>query len=241
MLHKTRGIVFHVTHYSESSVVAKIYTELFGLQSYLISSVRKKKSKIKTAALQPLTLIDLVVYHKEGNGLQRLADAKNNPVLTSIPFDVRKSSIVLFMNEVLFKSVKEEEANQSLFDFIFDSIRLLDLQRIVNSDFHLLFLIQLTKHLGFYPRENYSSSTPVFNLQEGVFQTDRPIHPFYMEQPVSEYFYILLKSDLDSHNDFKIPIQFKRQLIEKLMEYYQLHVSGFANIKSHKVLEEVFS
>src|SRR5436190_3456251 len=129
MLHKTRGIVFHVTHYSESSVVAKIYTELFGLQSYLVNSVRKKNSKIKTAALQPLALIDLVVYHKERSGLQRLADAKNNPALKSIPFDVRKSSIVLFMNEVLFKSVKEEEANQPLFDFIFNSVQLLDMQR----------------------------------------------------------------------------------------------------------------
>src|SRR2546430_2069454 len=113
MLHKTRGIVFHVTDYSESSVVAKIYTELFGLQPYLINSVRKKKSSVKPSALQPLALIDLVVYHKERSGLKRVADAKNNPVLKSIPFDVRKSSVVLFLNEVLYKSVKEEEANQS--------------------------------------------------------------------------------------------------------------------------------
>jgi DNA repair protein RecO (recombination protein O) len=241
MLHKTRGIVFQVTHYSESSVVAKVYTELFGLQSYLVNSVRKKNSKIKTAALQPLALIDLVVYHKERGGLQRLADAKNNPALKSIPFDVRKSSIVLFMNEVLFKSVKEEEANPSLFDFIFNAVELLDLQQTIHSDFHLVFLVQLTKYLGFYPRENYSSQTGVFDLQEGVFLHDVPIHPFYLEQPLSEYFYQLLKSSLHHADDVKIPIQYKRLLIEKLLEYYQLHVSGFANIKSHKVLEEVWS
>ena len=241
MLHKTRGIVFHVTDYSESSVVAKIYTELFGLQSYLVNSVRKKKSKVKSAAMQPLALVDLVVYHKEHGGLQRLADAKNNPVLKSIPFDIRKTSIVLFMNEVLFKSVKEEEANQSLFEFVFHSIELLDMQNHVHSDFHLVFLVQLTKYLGFYPRENYDASKPVFNLQEGVFQEEVPIHPFYTEQPLSEYFYLLLKSSLHSQDDLKIPVQYKRQLIEKLLEYYQLHVSGFANIKSHKVLEEVWS
>jgi DNA repair protein RecO (recombination protein O) len=241
MLHNTRGIVFHVTHYSESSVVAKIYTELFGLQSYLVNSIRKKKSKIKTAALQPLSLIDLVVYHKERSGLQRLADAKNNPALKSIPFDVRKSSIILFMNEVLFKSVKEEEANPALFDFIFNSIELLDKQDPINSDFHLVFICQLTRYLGFYPHENYSSSTTVFNLQDGIFQPNVPIHPFYMEEPLSEYFYHLLKSTLHTDHDLKIPIQIKRQLIEKLLDYYQLHVSGFANIKSHKVLEEVFN
>src|SRR6185369_6803150 len=161
MLHKTRGIVFHVTDYSESSVIAKIYTELFGLQSYLINGVRKKNPKVKPASLQPLALVDLVVYHKERSGLKRLADARNNPVLKSIPFDIRKSSVVLFMNEVLYKCVKEEEANQSLFDFIFNSIHLPELRSNPGSDFHLLFLLQLTKYLGFYPHENFSSSTPV--------------------------------------------------------------------------------
>ncbi len=241
MLHKTRGIVFHVTDYSESSVVAKIYTELFGLQSYLINGVRKKNPKVKPATLQPLALIDLVVYHKERSGLQRLADARNNPVLKSIPFDIRKSSVALFMNEVLYKSVKEEEANQSLFDFIFNAVHLLDLREKPGSDFHLLFLMQLTKYLGFYPRENFSSSTSVFNLQDGIFQSGLPAHSFYIEHPLSEYFYLIIKSSLNFSDDLKIPVLFKRQLIEKLLDYFQLHVSGFENIKSHKVLEVVWS
>lgn len=241
MLHKTRGIVFHVTDYSESSVVAKIYTELFGLQSYLINSVRKKNPKVKPTALQSLVLIDLVVYHKERSGLQRVAEVRNNPALKSIPFDVRKSSIILFMNEVLFKSVKEEEANQQLFDFIFNSVQLLDLQNTVHSDFHLIFLIRLTKYLGFYPHENFSTATPVFNLHDGIFQADVPAHPFFISHPLSEYFYKLMKSSLNFSDDLKISLPYKRQLIEKLLEYFELHVSGFSTIKSHKVLEEVWS
>lgn len=241
MLHKTRGIVFHVTDYSESSVVAKIYTELFGLQSYLINGVRKKNPKVKPAALQPLSLIDLVVYHKERSGLRRLADARNNPVLKSIPFDMRKSSVVLFMNEVLYKSVQEEEANQALFDFIFNSVHLLDLQNTTSSDFHLLFLFQLTKYLGFYPLENFSPETPVFNLREGTFQATVPVHGLFVEPPLSEYFYLLLRSSLNFSDDFKIPVMYKRQILEKLLEYFRLHVSGFDALKSHKVLETVWS
>ncbi len=241
MLHKTRGIVFHVTDYSESSVVAKIYTELFGLQSYLVNSVRKKSSKIKQTALQPLALVDLMVYHKERPGLQRLADAKNSPVMRSIPFDIRKGSVILFMNEVLFKAVKEEEANQQLFDFIFNSVQLLDMQEHPGSDFHLVFLVQLTKHLGFYPQENFSETNPVFNLEEGRFQPDLPAHPYFIPHPLSEYFYLLLKLSLNFSDNLKIPVQYKRQLIEKLLDYFQLHSSGFGNIKSHKVLEEVWS
>src|SRR6185295_18717174 len=108
--------------------------ELFGLQSYLINSVRKKNPKVRPTTLQPLSLIDLVVYHKEKGGLQRVADAKSNPALKSIPFDVRKSSLILFMSEVLFKSVKEHEANPQLFDFIFNSVHLLDLQENFHRD-----------------------------------------------------------------------------------------------------------
>ena len=241
MLHKTRGIVFHVTDYSESSVVAKIYTELFGLQSYLINGVRKKNPKVKPASLQPLALIDLVVYHKERSGLQRLADVKINPVLKSISMDIRKSSVILFMNEVLYKCVKEEEANQLLFDFIFNAVHLLDLQSKPGNDFHLHFLIQLTKHLGFYPRENYSDTDTVFNLQEGLFQSSVPHHPFYIEHPLSESFYNLLKSSLIGSDDLIIPLTTKRQIIEKLLDYFRLHVSGFESIKSHKVLEVVWS
>ncbi|MCX6290690.1 MAG: DNA repair protein RecO [Bacteroidetes bacterium] len=241
MLHKTRGIVFHVTDYSESSVVAKIYTELFGLQSYLVNSVRKKNPKIKPVTFQPLALIDLVVYHKERMGLQRLAEVKINPPLKKIPFDIRKSSIVLFMNEVLYKSVKEEESNRSLFGFIYNSVQLLDMQDDTCSDFHLVFLVQLAKYLGFYPRENFSASASVFNLQDGFFQEKVPDHPHFISHPLSEYFYLLLKSSLNFTDDLKIPYQYKRQLIEKLLEYFQLHVSGFGNIKSHKVLEEVWS
>ena len=241
MLHKTRGIVFHVTDYSESSVVAKIYTELFGLQSFLINSVRKKKGKIRPVALQPLSLLDLVVYHKERPGLQRVAEATNNPALKSIPFDVRKSSVILFLNEVLYKSVREEEANTSMFDFIFSSVHLLDLQQQPCADFHLKFLIQLTKYLGFYPRENYSEGCSVFNLQEGLFQPGLPNHPFFLDLPLSDYFYNVLHSSLNLTDDLGIPVHQRRLLIEKLLEYYQLHIPGFGNIKSHKVLEEVWS
>src|ERR1051325_9557854 len=149
MLHKTKGIVFHVTPFSESSVVAKIYTALFGLQSYLINGVRNKKAKIKPGLLQPLSLLDMVVYHKERSGLQRLKEIRpsaSGGQFTSIPFDVKKGSMVMFLNEVLYKSIKEEEANQQLFDFIFNAIQLLDVQPEANNDYHLLFLVQLTKY-----------------------------------------------------------------------------------------------
>jgi DNA repair protein RecO (recombination protein O) len=122
MLHKTRGIVFKTTDYSESSVVVQIFTEKFGLQSYIINGVKKPRAKISRNMLQPLHLLDLVVYHKSAGNVQRISELKVSPVLQSIPYDVIKSCIAIFLNEVLYKAVKQQSADEQLFDFIFNAI-----------------------------------------------------------------------------------------------------------------------
>ena len=264
MLHKTRGIVFQVTDFRETSVVAKIYTELFGLQGYIINSVRKKNARIRQNALHPLSLVDLVVYHKTAEsshkGLHRIAEIRPNPVLQNIPFDVRKSSIALFLDEVLCKAIKEEESNPLMFDFLFQSVQLLDLQTPVNNDFHIYFLMWLTKYLGFFPqvgaeREKGKKgegeeaagaihptfSDSYFNLQEGIFQFTIPIHPYYVEPPLTDVFKKVLQSPIQLAGSLGITVAEKRMLTEKILEYYQLHLPSFPEIKSRKVLEEVWS
>ena len=241
MLHKSRGIVFHTTDFSETSIVVKIYTELYGLQSYMVNSVRKKNAKFRPSVFQSLSLVEMVVYHKERSGLQRISEIRQSPVLKSIPFDVLKSSMALFLNEVLYKSIREEEANPSLFDFLFHSIQWLDVHEPANPDFHLLFLLQLSKYLGFYPTDNFSESNTIFNLQEGNFQSISPPHPFFLASPLSNHFYNILSHLPDFSVNLKIPAHEKRELIERILEFYQLHISGFGNIKSHKVLEQIWS
>ena len=114
MLHTTRGIVLHTTKYSETSLVAKIYTEVFGLQSYLVKGIRKQKAKLRPALFQPMTLADLVVYHKDKGSLQNIKESRIAVPYRSIPFDIRKSSMLLFINELLYKSIREEETNRKL-------------------------------------------------------------------------------------------------------------------------------
>jgi DNA repair protein RecO (recombination protein O) len=241
MLHKTRGIVFQVTEFGESSVVAKIYTELFGLQGFIINSVRKKNAKVKQHVLHPLALVDLVVYHKERKGLHRVAEVRSNPALQNIPFSIIKNSMILFLDEVLCKAIREEEPNQQLFDFIFHAIQLLDLQSPVNNDFHMCFLIQLTRYLGFYPSGNFTSDEKIFDLREGVFQSVVPHHVNYMDGIQAEIFSSLLQSSMNFSSSLKAPLAQKRMLTEKILEYYKLHLAGFTDVKSLKVLEEVWS
>jgi len=240
MLHKTRGIVLKVTDFGETSVVAKIYTELFGLQGYLINSVRKKNAKVKKNILSPLSLVDLIIYHKDRKGLQRISDIRPNPPLQRIPFDTIKSSIVFFLTEILSKSIHEDECNPSLFEFLFNAIETLDQQEPVNNDFHLFFLIGLSKYLGFYPQDGSLKERQYFNLQEGVFQNSIPAHQHFIEPPLTDLFHELMKPSFDFSKTVLMTIPQKRILTEKLTEYYQLHIDSFYGVQSHKILQEIW-
>lgn len=241
MLHKTRGIVLHTTDFSETSVVAKIYTELFGLQSYLVNSVRKKKARVKQNLFHPLSTVEMVVYHKERGGLQRIADIRSYPVLKSIPYEVHKSSIALFLNEILYKSIREEEPNESLFQFLLQSILWLDVHDPPNPDFHLLFLLEFSRHLGFFPSDNYSEQSLYFNLQEGRFESSSPSHPFFLKEDQGKILIRLLSLLPDFSATAGLQQAARIEMIDSLIEYYRLHISGFGEIRSHKVLHQIWS
>ncbi|TFF34227.1 DNA repair protein RecO [Mucilaginibacter psychrotolerans] len=239
MLHKTRGIVFKTTDYSESSVVVQIFTEKFGLQSYLINGVKKPKAKISRNMLQPLHLVDMVVYHKPAGNIQRIAELKNSPVLLSMPYDIIKSCIAMFLNEVLYKAVKQQTPDENSFDFIFHAIEWLDNATQGLANFHLVFLVQLTRYLGFYPHSENAVNASYFDMKNGVFSNYRPDSLSYLSPPHTQNFMALLQSNFADLAHLKLSNDERRYLINKLLEYYALHVEGFGYIKSHEVLEEV--
>lgn len=241
MLHKTRGIVFKTTDYSESSVVVQVFTEKFGLQAYLINGVKKPKAKISRNMLQPLHLLEMVVYHKPNGNIQRVAELRNVPVLTSIPYNVVKSSLVIFLNEVIYKAIRQQETDPNLFNFIFFSIEWLDHQEQGLANFHLLFLLQLSKYLGFHPERNEAGNAAYFNLKDGLFIASKPEHNLFLAPPYTQYFNLLIGKSFEDLPEIKIPNDIRRFLLDRLLEYYALHIDGFGQIRSHEVLEEVLS
>src|SRR4030095_3209256 len=143
MLQKTAGIVFRTIKFSETSVVSKIYTERFGMQSYIINGVRSPKSRFKASLLQSLSLLEMEVYYRENRNLNRIKEFQPAYIFKSIPFDVVKSSVGLFMIDVLSKSIREEEPNTGLFQFIFEKVTSLDECEQLPPEFLLHFLIRL--------------------------------------------------------------------------------------------------
>ncbi len=240
MLSKTKGIVLHHINYSESSVIATIYTQDYGRRSFMINRVRGRGTTEKVNILQPLFILDMDIYYQPNRDIQRVKEMKNLIAFNTIPYQVIKSTLALFMAEVLYKSIREEESNKELFDFLFHTIQLLDITETGISNFHIMFLLQLTKYLGFYPEISYSKEKPIFDLRNGTFISAVPFHPDYMRPEVSIDLSNALKLNSNNLSKWKISSEKRYQLLEKIIEYYQIHVTGFGKVNSLQILKEVF-
>ncbi len=239
MIESTKGIVFQSVKYSETSIIVKILTESRGIQSYIIKGVRSKKAKIKTALFQPLQLLEITANHRENKDLNFLKEARVSFAYQSIPFDMQKRSVLMFLTEVLVRSIKEESANQTLFDWLWKSLIWYDLAASPGADFHLVFLIQMSKFLGFYPK-NPERASGYFDLQEGVFINSEPPHPHYISGVFTEMFHQLLLTSFNSLGNLSFTSGQRRKLLNTLITYYQLHLTGFGELKSLEVLQQLF-
>ncbi len=239
MLEKTRGIFLHQISYSENSIIARIYTEKFGRQSYIISGIHGKKSKLKANLFQPLFLLELEVYHKPGKDLHRLKEARIAVPYEQIPYDIRKSSQAIFLAEVMMRCLKEEEANPELFDFIFHSSCLLDVKEDGIANFHLSFLLKLTRFLGVFPQLPEESETCFFDLQSASFKKFEPSHKQFMDAYTSQKFRELFNYEMSKTEQFRIRAEQRTVLLSKLLEYYAIHLDLKEEIKSLNVLKEV--
>lgn len=240
MLHQVRGIVLHHIRYSETSVIAQIYTDKLGLQSYLVRGVSSQKAKIKLGLLQHLSLLEMVVYYRDGKNLQTIKEVRPAHVFRSLHSDIRKSSQALFINEVVYKSIKEIEPDELLFNFLYDAVIALDDPSAFSACFHLSFLLHLSSLLGFAPRDNYFKGA-WFNLREGVFESNHPGHTEVIDPEFTGYFHELMRSNVLSNNFLIIPGSVRGVLMSKLIEFYKLHLPVFRGLNSPAVLHEVLS
>lgn len=240
MLQKTAGIVIRNTKYSESSVISKIYTRQLGMQSYIINGLHSPKAPIKPSLLQPLTLLELVVYSNPNKNIQRIKEATSFPSLQNLHFDVIKSSIGLYIAELIHRSVMEEEPNQRLYNFLEQSVLALDEAGTGIGLFPIYFSLHLTNHLGFFPQNNFSAhDKDIFSLEEGEF-TDQPVsEENAILPPDSQYFSQIISTEYEHLPSLHIPRNTRNALLIKILRYYKLHLPNFQDLKSLPVLMNV--
>lgn len=227
MLHKTKGIVLSFIKYRETSIIVKIYTALFGLQTYIVNGVRTARSKQKVALYQPLTQLDLVVYKKLNADINRLSEIKCSVHYTSIPFDIKKATLAIFLTEILNKSLREETEDPELFSFIENSLLTLDALTRNYESFHIQFMCRLSRFLGF----SILSAEEVFNQVH--------VHTNHQALAVAEKEMLNALISLDYQQAPASKGVIRRDLVEILIKFYRLHISSFGEVKSLSVLSEV--
>lgn len=240
MLISTRGIVLRQTKYGDTSLICTLFTEELGIQSYLVNGIRSAKSKQKANLLRPLSLLQLVVYHREGKNLQRIKEMSHDYLYQTLLFDIAKGAIGLFMIEVLNKTIKEENPNPSLFQFLYAHFVDLDQAEHGIGYYPLLFLLRLTSYLGFFPHAPQHVGG-YFDLEEGLFPPDRPLHPNYINRPQSDALHALVRHLSENEPLPSLDRATRKVLLGDVLRYYELHVAGFHKVNAHAILETIFS
>jgi DNA repair protein RecO (recombination protein O) len=242
-LHKTKGIVLRAVKYGETSLIVTMFTELFGLQSYLVNGVRTstQKGSGKANLFQPTAILDLVVYNNELKHLNRIKEFKWSHLYQHIFSDVPKNAVALFMIELLTKCLKQPEANPELFEFCEDAfIHLDESTGSVMANFPLFFALHLPVFFGFRISDEYSNKNSIVDLQEGMFVSEHPNHFHFLEGKQAEVTSELLKMmQPEELEQLKLNHDFRRQLLFAYETYYALHIQDFGTMKTLPVLREV--
>lgn len=237
MLVKTKAIVISSLKYQEKSLIVKCFTLSDGLKSYFVrDAFASRKSNQKIAYFQPFSILEIEAVHKNKGTLENFKEIKLAVPFQTIHNMVTKSTMVLFLSEMMHYSIHEEEKNEALFIYLETALMWLDAHNDM-ANFHLIFILEATKFLGFYP-DTTDIDMPYFEMTEGVFT------PFNAISSLSEHETLLFKKllNLKFESDLKIFHVIERQLLLKiLIDYYSFHLEGFRKPKSLDVLKEVFS
>ena len=243
MVHATKGIVLRTVKYGDTSIITTVYTELFGIQSYIVKGVRQssKTSAGKAGFFQPSAMLEMEVYHNELKQLQFIKEYHWSYLYEHILFDVVKNTVAVYVIELLQHSLKQPEANPELFYLIEDTLKQLDKgSDIVTGNLPLYFTLHLSAELGFQMQGNYSVQTPFFDLKEGMFISEKPLHVYYMEgllaQITSQLLAVKFYSDLEN---ISLNRNVRRELLTAYQTYLSLHIHDFGEMKSFAILQEI--
>lgn len=243
LTHKTKGVVLKTVKYGETSIIAGIYTELFGMQSYIVNGVRSasKKGGGRANLFQPGAMLELIVYHNDLSNLQRIKEFKWGQVFDHIFFNVFKNSVALFMVELLQRSLRQPEPNPELFNFIEDAFLCLDkASDTVVANFPLYFALHLSGFYGFRFADTYCGKNAILDLKEGEFVSERPLHLYFLEDEYSQVTSDLLKVMQPSElSQIKLNRETRKVLLHAYETFYALHIQDFGTMKTLPVLEAV--
>lgn len=239
MIHSTEGIILKRIKYGETSLIVHLFTPDKGRVALIVNGVRKSKAQFNHSYFQPMNLVNLTYFQK--SSLSRLKEISMNVHFQQINQDILRSSLGIFLIEVLDKCVSEHYENEGLYQFLKKYFQYLDITNELKNT-HLWCLIRISKYLGFEPSLNFSSEEKYFHLLEGSFcATEDFESPYILSLNNSKQLFELGKCEVDEANKVICTNQERTQLLESMEQYFSLHVNGFGKVKSLAVLKNVMS
>lgn len=239
---KKTGIVLKSTKYGDNSLIVNILTHDDGLQPYIIKNIHGSKKGSKAALLQNANIISFVTLHnKLRSPIGQLKDIEMGYLYNSIPFDMNKTAIALFISEICSKTITGQERNDELYNFVHDSLIRLDETNGQYANFPICFVVGLCKQLGFSPLNNYSENS-FFDMTEGHFTKQTPdSHNYFFDSERSRLLATFLDGEDYTALTCRIGSETRRQLLDGLITYVRLHTPVMGSIQSHEILRQVLS
>ena len=241
MLVKTEAIVLHAFKYGEARLIVDMFTREAGRLSFAVPIPKTSKGRLKKQYFQPMTLLEVECDVRQRVQLQKLKDARLLTPYSSIPFSPDKLAISLFVAEFLYHALRSEQQNELLFAYLFDSMQWLDIAATGYANFHLTFLMRMSRFLGFYPNLDDYTDGCVFDLRTSTFSLQVPTHSDFLSPDDSRRIHTLMRMDFPTMHLFQLSRHERNRIAEVLLHYYQLHIPQFPELKSLGVLQELWA
>ena len=241
MLVKTEAIVLHAIKFGESRLIVDMFTREVGRVSFAVPIPKTSKGRLKKQYFQPMTLLEVECDIRQRDQLQKLKDARLLAAYASIPFSPEKLALSLFTAEFLCHALRAEQQNEPLFVYLYDSMQWLDMIDTGFANFHLTFLIRMSRFLGFYPNLDDYVRGCIFDLRTATFSLQVPTHRDFLQPDDAQRIHTLMRMDFPTMQLFRLSRQERNRITEVLLHYYQLHIPQFPELKSLDVLKELWT
>ena len=241
MLVKTEAIVLHSFKYGETRVIVDVFSREAGRLSLIAALPKTQKGQLKKQYFQPMTLLEISYEQHPRVQLQKLKDARLLTAWSTIPFSPEKLALSLFTAEFLYHALRSEQQNESLFTYICDSMQWLDMSDRGFANFHLTFLMRMSRFLGFYPNLDDYADGQVFDLRAASFSALVPTHRDFLSPDESRRIHQLMRMDFPTMHLYRLSHHDRNRIVEVLLRYYRLHIPQFPELKSHDVLQELWN
>lgn len=240
MLHKTQAIVLNTINYNDKYLLATVYTNVFGRVTYMVPKSRSKATKVQKSLFAPLSILDMETEHQASRDIQRIREAHTLYPLYSIPGNMVKTSIVLFLSEFLSRILKDTDEYEIIYNYLSYSIQVLEESEKGLANYHLVFMLKLTRFLGFYPNLEDYHPNDYFDMLNGIFVTHQPLHNHYVNKVDSQVLSLLSRIGYENMHLFLFSRQDRQNIINRMLEYYRIHLHDFQPLKSLDILHELF-